>query len=135
VRKKIRRKILIFFVLSLRGGLNQGANVGEQRESFLIVEEALEFDQVRMETEIRLTRNLQRQERSLGDCKIRANGLIGWIGGTKRNKQIVRVISTEEKDANERFVIGASLRECADKAEFAETANDGSRGGRTAGEP
>ena len=86
-----------------------------------------------MQAEIGLAADLEREQRSFGYGQIRADGLIvGVPGGIDGNDEVVGVVTTEEKDADEGFVVCGALGHGAYQAELTEAADDGSRGGGTA---
>ena len=125
-----------FLIVLPRRGLHQCAHVGQHRQRFVRVEQPLQFRQAWMKTKVRLTADLQRQQRCLSERDICPNTLIvGVPRRIDRHDHVVRVVAAEKKDAHQRFVIRGTLRQRAHQSKLAHAGHKRCRRRRAARQP
>ena len=97
-------------ILRAGDGRDQRADIRDDPEVALI-KEGLQFRQARMETEVTAIAILQseRKKRRLRDRENASRGGVRGISArVVRDDDVVRIVSAEKKQANERLVVAAS---------------------------
>jgi hypothetical protein len=102
-------------------GWIKSADIGDEG-CIVAVEERLYIGEVGVEREVR--RRCEREQSVLSERKITSDGgVVPVAGGVEGNERVVGVVAAEEKNADQRFVIGGALREGIERAKRAQAEN------------
>ncbi len=116
MREEIGWRGLAGEILGAGKRLNQRANVCNKC-GIVAIEESLYIGQIGIEGEVRCW--CEREQRVLGEREVTADGgVVSVPGGVKGNERVVGVIASEQKYADQRFVIGGALGESIERAEW-----------------
>jgi hypothetical protein len=121
MRKQVRRSSLSGLILRASEGLNERADVGDER-GVIAIEERLDVGKAGMQGEI--WRRGERQQRILRQREVASERrVLAIAGGIEGNQRIVGIVSAEEKYANQRFVVAGGLRQSVERAKWAQAKN------------